>query len=100
MTNTLLSSFSDVFISTLAFLSHIFHFGCHVHHVRMTIIGPTMLGPATNFQNISSQMAKKRNSEFGFCCIKIDITLYVLLLLLLKRLAYMLLERGCTFLRL
>ena len=38
MTNTFFSLFSDVFIITLAFLSQIFHFGCHIHHVRMALI--------------------------------------------------------------
>ena len=38
MTNTLSRSLSDVFISILAILSHIFHFGCHVRHVRMALL--------------------------------------------------------------
>ena len=38
MKNTLLSSFSGVSISILAFLSQICPFGCHIHHVRMAQI--------------------------------------------------------------
>ena len=34
MTNTFLSSFSDVFIKVLAFLSQILHFGCKGRQVR------------------------------------------------------------------
>ena len=37
MTQAFLSSFSDVFVIILAFLPQIFHFGCHVRHVRIDL---------------------------------------------------------------